>query len=429
MHWVLAATLICGASVFTACSSNEDNHAMPDGNTPGIAMIVKNGQIDYWRQIETAFRGICQEKGMEAYYYATTSDNAYQEQASAVKELRKLGSEALKAIVFAPCYGVHDESTETEVAVFAMAPGPGIERADAFKVLKPAATVYPIGDNAISEVQSALAEFDDFVFFNGSPLLDVLPMLKAAGKRVYTFDAYGDFLDELIAGSPCLRGVMAQNTFGMTRKAVEAAIANAKQGEMVPTFYINGFNLDDPSVQPFLDFYGKQVPVIEGLSEKVLGKWILSEVEGHPLPTNDKVVFTFAENNQFFLSMSRVDNTDEYLKWDNRIHCQLKKEGNTFTITGSTADGNIEAVMKVLSITDTELLADMDFTIVASDSTHHEKMTQLYTRTPDYTEAILGLWEGRISSEQSVYDDNLDHRWEYKDDGTYLYYRHTSDGQ
>ena len=119
MNWVLAAILICGATVFTACSSNDDNPAMLDGSTPGIAMIVKSGQIDYWRQIETAFRGICQEKGMEAYYYATTSDNAYQEQASAVKELRKLGSEALKAIVFAPCYGVHDESTETEVAALA----------------------------------------------------------------------------------------------------------------------------------------------------------------------------------------------------------------------------------------------------------------------------------------------------------------------
>ena len=75
--------------------------------------------------------------------------------------------------------------------------------------------------------------------------------------------------------------------------------------------------------------------VDDGLAEKVLGKWILSEVEGHPLPTNDKVVFTFAENDQFFLSMSRVDNTDEYLKWDNRIPCQLKREGDTFTITGS----------------------------------------------------------------------------------------------
>lgn len=42
---------------------------------------------------------------------ATTSDNAYQEQISAVKELSKLGNKALKAIVFAPCYGVNDEIT------------------------------------------------------------------------------------------------------------------------------------------------------------------------------------------------------------------------------------------------------------------------------------------------------------------------------
>ena len=56
---------------------------------------------------------------------------------------------------------------------------------------------------------------------------------------------------------------------------------------------------------------GDNPAVDDGLAEKVLGKWILSEVEGHPLPTNDKVVFTFAEDNKFFLSMSRVDNTDE----------------------------------------------------------------------------------------------------------------------
>ena len=53
-QWMLAAILICGASVFTACSSNDDNPA--GSGTPCIAMIVKNGQIDYWRQIETEFR-------------------------------------------------------------------------------------------------------------------------------------------------------------------------------------------------------------------------------------------------------------------------------------------------------------------------------------------------------------------------------------
>lgn len=39
-------------------------------------MIVKNGDIDYWRQIEASFRSSCQEKGLEAYYYSTTSEAA-----------------------------------------------------------------------------------------------------------------------------------------------------------------------------------------------------------------------------------------------------------------------------------------------------------------------------------------------------------------
>jgi hypothetical protein len=52
---------------------------------------------------------------------------------------------------------------------------------------------------------------------------------------------------------------MAQNTFVMARKAVEAILSNAEKGEMVPTFYITEDNLDDPNVKPFLDFYKKHV--------------------------------------------------------------------------------------------------------------------------------------------------------------------------
>ena len=40
----------------------------------------------------------------------------------------------------------------------------------------------------------------------------------------------------------------------------------------------------------------------------------------------------------------------------------------------------------------------------------------------DYSEDILGTWEGRCTSEGSEFDDGKDHRWEYKDDGTYVYY-------
>ena len=113
--WMMAAILICGAAtMFTSCT-NEDNPAGGTGAS-GIAMIVKNGQIDYWRQIETAFRDACQEKNLEAYYYATTAENAYEEQLAAVEELRKLDGKKLKGIIFSPSYGLNGESAE---AVFA----------------------------------------------------------------------------------------------------------------------------------------------------------------------------------------------------------------------------------------------------------------------------------------------------------------------
>ena len=314
-QWMCAAILICGAMVFTACSVKD---SPVDGETgaSGIAMIVKNGQIDYFRQIETAFRDICQEKDLEAYYYATSSESAYEEQLAAVEELRKLDYKQLKGIIFAPSYGENGESAEAEVAalaqergipviildspvsatsplascpyfgtdntaageamaekvtadkvaVFAMTNSPGIERAEAFKKLKPNADIYQVGDKCNDEVQAVLDEYDTFVFFNGNDLVDAIPMLTAAKKQVYTFDIYGEFLHEMFSYNPVPKGIMAQNTFEMARKAVEAVIANAKQGEMVPTFYFTRNEQRDPVMQPFLKFYYKVVyATIDGL--------------------------------------------------------------------------------------------------------------------------------------------------------------------
>ena len=315
-QWAMAAALICGASVFTACTSNDDNPA--EGGAKGIAMIVKRGDIDYFRQIETAFRDVCQEKGLEAYYYATTAETAYEEQLAAVKELRKLDNKNLKGIIFTPSYGVNGESAEAEVAalaqergipviildspvsagsplasapyfgtdntaagqamaekvtddkvaVFAMANSPGVERAEAFKAMKPNAVIYQVGDKCNEEVKAVLDEYSTFVFCNGSSLVDVMPMLTEAGKQAYTFDIYRESLKALVNYSPVLKGIMAQNTFEMARKAVEAVVTNAKQGEMVPTFYMTESNLHDAVVQPFLKFYYKQVyDTIDGITQ------------------------------------------------------------------------------------------------------------------------------------------------------------------
>ena len=52
-----------------------------------------------------------------------------------------------------------------------------------------------------------------------------------------------------------MKGILAQNTFEMGAKAVEAVLNNSKEDQWISPIYITKDNLDDPSVKPFLDFY------------------------------------------------------------------------------------------------------------------------------------------------------------------------------
>ena len=305
-YLMFAAILICGATVFTACSSDDDKNDSNVG-TPALAMIVKTGHIGYWQQIESAFRAACKEKGLQALYYCTTGENAYEEQIEAVKQLAQLKDKNVKGVIYAPSYGLNGECADTEVAAFAKERGipvilldskatassplaacpffgtddaaagkalaekvtatkvaafavrnsPGVVRADAFKTVIAGTDIYTCGENANKEIYAILDQYDDFVFMNGTPLPAALDILKKAHKNIYTFDLYSEFIDELINSSSKFKGIMAQNTFLMTQKAVDAALANAKEGEMVPTFYVTADNLDDDIMKPYLAYFDK----------------------------------------------------------------------------------------------------------------------------------------------------------------------------
>jgi len=446
LFMVLAATFICGACLFTSCKKDDKT---------GIAMIVKNGQIDYWRQIEVAFADACQEKGLEAYYYATTAENAYQEQIAAVEELRN-SSKKLKGIIFVPSFGPNGESAEAEVAAlaqergipvvildspvqatsplascpyigtdnaaagralapfvaadhiaaFAMTNSPGIERAEAFKALKPNTDIFTVDDVAVSEVQAVMNNYNDFVFFNGNDCIGVLPMLKAAGKSVYTFDVYGEFLDELIAGNTFLKGVMAQNTFAMARKAVEAVVNNATQGEMVPTFFITSANLDDPNVQPFLEFYHRtntstgevyltQQHVVAirttgdtmttATQDNIWENGLLRRshscsiiyLTGSTIEDDETFVYDNDGNciEQHYYGTS-IESTDRYYTYEGgRMTSAVEKNGGDITdrvtVTGYTADGHIQA-LTVESLT-SGIVADYQLTWENGDMTAYTK--------------------------------------------------------
>ena len=476
MNWVLAATLcICGASVFTSCTNNDDNPAAPDAGTPAIAMIGKIGHVDYFKQIETAFRSTCEENDVEALYYTTASENTHQEQIAIVNELKQLEGKQLKGIIYVPSYGPNGESADAEVAAFAQQRGipviimdtelkdgsplagspyfgtdnaaAGRElagkvaadkvavfarsnsiaqyRAEAFKTVKPGATLYPVGEEASSAVEAVIDEYDDFVFFNGHLLSSALDLLKEKGKNVYTFDVYEEFLDELIAGNTHFKGIMAQNTFGMARKAVEAVLAGAQQGEMVPTFYVTRDNLNDDAVKPFLEFYQIDAPAIDNLAEKLVGKWIYAESNGQTLTTNTKSVCTFTSDGSA-LKASISMSLKKFGVWANRYEPEVKVDGRNVTMTAKLADGSTS----VMEMTDVSVSgSDLFFTGKATFTKDGEVIfsygpfLEHFTKSDvDNAETNEGLWEVYFTSDDPEFESPEPTRELYRADGTCTFY-------
>ena len=476
LNWVLAATLcICGASVFTSCTNNDDNPAGPDAGTPAIAMIGKIGHVDYFKQIESAFFSACEENDVEALYYTTASENTHQEQIAIVNELKQLGSKQLKGIIYVPSYGPAGESADAEVAAFAQQRGipviimdtelkdgsplagspyfgtdnaaAGRElaakvaadkvavfaqsnsiaqyRAEAFKTVKPGATLYPVGEEASSAVEAVIDEYDDFVFFNGHLLSSALDLLKEKGKNVYTFDVYEEFLDELIAGNTHFKGIMAQNTFGMARKAVEAVLAGAKQGEMVPTFYVTRDNLNDDAVKPFLEFYQIDAPAIDNLAEKLVGKWIYAESNGQTLTTNTKSVCTFTSDGSA-LKASISMSLKKFGVWANRYEPEVKVDGRNVTMTAKLADGSTS----VMEMTDVSVSgSDLFFTGKATLTKDGEVIfsygpfLEHFTKSDvDNAETNEGLWEVYFTSDDPEFESPEPTRELYRADGTCTFY-------
>ena len=171
-------------------------------------------------------------------------------------------------------------------------------------------------------------------------------------------------------------------------------------------------NDDNPTPKPDMN-----------LAEKIIGKWIVADLNGEPCPTNLKAVVTIVSPTKAYGSLS-----DAYSPvWNEDVEADIKIDGNKMTITAKE-DDDISHVLYVTvsSITDKEMILSSDWTIfIDGEEAYHESYgSERWLRvTNDYENAIIGLWEGRsTSSATQEFDDGENHRWEFMADGTFRYY-------
>lgn len=172
---------------------------------------------------------------------------------------------------------------------------------------------------------------------------------------------------------------------------------------------------------------------IGNLSEKLVGKWIHAETDGAPVLTNQKSVRTFALEDSVMKVYNSMALNDVGAWWEHKKNMDIAIDGNRIILKAKYDNGkSVTTEMMVTAITDKDMRFDAKTTLFndgeayAEIAPRHERFVRI---EKDYSQEILGVWEGHVTSEQSAYDDHKQHRWEYRDDGTYSYMGLTEDGE
>lgn len=160
----------------------------------------------------------------------------------------------------------------------------------------------------------------------------------------------------------------------------------------------------------------------DDIEKNIIGKWILAEKDGQPALANEKGILDIVSTTEAYISIS---STDGKASWIDRMASEININDNVVTIAFNPHEGVlIKNEFAITDISEDEFSADYTYSRTTDNSgTSVSESTVKYVKMDDdLSDDIIGTWEGRCTSEGSVFDDGQDHRWEYKDDGTYVYY-------
>lgn len=163
------------------------------------------------------------------------------------------------------------------------------------------------------------------------------------------------------------------------------------------------------------------------LINDIVGTWILEEINGNDVLTNERSVCQFAGGKQTF-SMGYTTGENN-AKWMSSTYpYEISK--NKITLHGTdVVNVTWDLQLNVKEIDDDEFIYTVDKKIVDGVS-QKDKNTYHYERADkSYSMAILGLWEGRNVTPGISAEDAPLRRWEYKEDGTYLYYTYAIENE
>ena len=161
------------------------------------------------------------------------------------------------------------------------------------------------------------------------------------------------------------------------------------------------------------------------IEKNIIGSWIIAERDGKPALTNEKCVVNFVSADKAYISASFASLPDDSMYWGNSREVDVVIDGDKLTLSRFVNEHvTIINEITISEVTDKEQSGSIAVKKVedGSETLFLEEQMRFVKTDADFSKDVLGTWEGRSTSKDSVYDDGQDHRWTFKDDGSFIYY-------
>ena len=161
------------------------------------------------------------------------------------------------------------------------------------------------------------------------------------------------------------------------------------------------------------------------VAEKILGKWIVADIDGQTASTNAKLVYTFVSATKAYMSASFTNKPESGTVWSEQVEADVTISGNKVTLTMHPSENKtVVDEFTVTSIDANVFSANFKVTATVDGAViYSNERTVRFEKVPtDYKADIVGTWQGHCTSAGSIFDDGQEHRWQYNADGTYVYY-------
>ncbi|MCQ2059052.1 MAG: hypothetical protein MJY71_04375 [Bacteroidaceae bacterium] len=159
------------------------------------------------------------------------------------------------------------------------------------------------------------------------------------------------------------------------------------------------------------------LPTQEEIEAKIIGKWKKMKHDGKDAVTNKRTIWSFNNDGKGTQSFADYKEGDKTFIWDNKVSIQYSIQGNIV----HSVSTNVEHTIAIPSINDNQITMHVTKVISHGVDVKENHIGEYSKVTADYSEAIIGMWEGVEMTGGETYGD-ANHRIEYKADGTFTYY-------